>query len=174
NPRVAPDQLPRGAPLRHTDRVLSGPGRRHVAVRSLRLARRRERARSARRLRGRDRSPPRRRRPAAPTRLRGPRLGSREPHARALPRDVRGARDLARGMTGMRIAFLLQRFPVVSETFLLTEMRGLQRAGHVVDVVSHHRPRPGEPVHEEVARSGLLERTHYVDAALTPDSLDPE
>src|SRR6185503_9471486 len=28
--------------------------------------------------------------------------------------------------------------------------------------------------HDEVARSGLLERTHYVDAALTPDSLDPE
>jgi|RhiMethySRZTD1v2_1073278.scaffolds.fasta_scaffold30675_4 colanic acid/amylovoran biosynthesis glycosyltransferase len=74
----------------------------------------------------------------------------------------------------IRIAFLLERFPVVSETFLVTEMRGLRRAGHVVDVVSHHRPRPGEPVHDEVARSGLLERTHYVDAALTPDSLDPE
>ena len=73
----------------------------------------------------------------------------------------------------IRIAFLLERFPVVSETFLVTEMRGLRRAGHVVDVVSHHRPRPGEPVHDEVARSGLLERTHYVDATLTPDSLDP-
>ncbi len=73
----------------------------------------------------------------------------------------------------MRIAFLLERFPVVSETFLLTEMRGLQRAGHVVDVVSHHRPRPGEPVHDEVARSGALDRTHYVDAALTSASLDP-
>lgn len=54
----------------------------------------------------------------------------------------------------MRIAFLLERFPVVSETFLLTEMRGLQRAGQMVDVVSHHRPRPCEPVHDEVARSG--------------------
>lgn len=73
----------------------------------------------------------------------------------------------------MRIAFLLERFPVVSETFLLTEMRGLQRAGLVVDVISHHRPRPGEPVHDEVARSGLLERTQYVDAALTSDSDDP-
>ena len=44
---------------------------------------------------------------------------------------------LARRMTGtLRVAFLLERFPVVSETFLLTEMRGLQGAGHVVDVVS--------------------------------------
>jgi colanic acid/amylovoran biosynthesis glycosyltransferase len=78
-------------------------------------------------------------------------------------------------MTGtLRIAFLLERFPVVSETFLLTEMRGLQRAGHVVDVFSHHRPRPSEPVHDEVARSGLLDRTHYSDATLTSDSLDPE
>ena len=77
-------------------------------------------------------------------------------------------------MTGtLRVAFLLERFPVVSETFLLTEMRGLQGAGHVVDVVSHHRPRRGEPVHDEVADSGLLGRTQYVDAALTPDSLDP-
>jgi colanic acid/amylovoran biosynthesis glycosyltransferase len=73
----------------------------------------------------------------------------------------------------LRVAFLLQRFPVVSETFLLTEMRGLQRAGHVVDVVSHHRPRVDEPVHDEVVASGLLDRTHYVEAALTPDALDP-
>jgi colanic acid/amylovoran biosynthesis glycosyltransferase len=73
----------------------------------------------------------------------------------------------------VRVAFLLERFPVVSETFLLTEMRGLQRAGHVIDVVSHHRPRPGEPVHAEVGRSGLLDRTHYADASLPPDSPEP-
>ncbi len=73
----------------------------------------------------------------------------------------------------VRVAFLLERFPVVSETFLLTEMRGLQDAGHDVDVVSHHRPRPGEPVHAEVGRSGLLDRTHYAEAVLPPDSVEP-
>ncbi len=73
----------------------------------------------------------------------------------------------------VRVAFLLERFPVLSETFLLTEMRGLQDAGLVVDVVSHHRPRPGEPVHAEVGRSGLLDRTHYADAGLPPDSREP-
>ena len=73
----------------------------------------------------------------------------------------------------LRVAFLLERFPVLSETFLLTEMRGLLGAGHVVEVVSHHRPRRGEPVHDEVAGSGLLGRAQYVDATLTPDSLDP-
>ena len=72
----------------------------------------------------------------------------------------------------VRVAFLLERFPVVSETFLLTEMRGLQDAGHDVDVVSHHRPRPGEPVHAEVGRSGLLDRTHYAEAVLPPDSVE--
>jgi colanic acid/amylovoran/stewartan biosynthesis glycosyltransferase WcaL/AmsK/CpsK len=72
----------------------------------------------------------------------------------------------------LRVAFLLERFPVLSETFVATQMRGLRHAGHEVDVVSQHRPRAGEPVHEEVAGSALLDRTHYVDAALTPDRLD--
>jgi colanic acid/amylovoran biosynthesis glycosyltransferase len=73
----------------------------------------------------------------------------------------------------LRVAFLLERFPVLSETFVLTQMRGLRRTGHVVDVVSQHRVRAGEPVHEEVGASALLERTHYVDGPLAPDSDDP-
>lgn len=73
----------------------------------------------------------------------------------------------------MRIAFLLERFPVLSETFVTTQMRGLQRAGHAIDVVAQERPRAGEPVHDEVARSALVDRTHYADVRLTPDSLDP-
>jgi len=72
----------------------------------------------------------------------------------------------------LRVAFLLERFPELSETFLLTEMLGLQRAGHEVDVVSRHHPRSGVPVHDEIAGSGLLDRTHYVEAALAADSLD--
>lgn len=61
----------------------------------------------------------------------------------------------------------------MSETFVATEMLGLLREGHEVDVVSQHPPRPEEPVHDEVRRSGLLERTTYVGTSLSPDSLEP-
>jgi colanic acid/amylovoran/stewartan biosynthesis glycosyltransferase WcaL/AmsK/CpsK len=73
----------------------------------------------------------------------------------------------------LRIAALLERFPAVSETFVATALRNLADAGHEVDVVSQHRPRPEEPVHAEVAASGLIQRTHYVDGPLRPDALDP-
>lgn len=73
----------------------------------------------------------------------------------------------------MNVAFLLERFPATSETFVVTEMLGLLRAGHELAVLSQHRPRPGEPVHGEIARSDLLERTFYVETGLTPDALDP-
>jgi colanic acid/amylovoran biosynthesis glycosyltransferase len=72
----------------------------------------------------------------------------------------------------LRIAFLLERFPVVSQTFVATELRSLLDAGHDVDVVSQHHPWP-EPVHREIAESGLPERTHYVGGPLMPDSPDP-
>lgn len=75
--------------------------------------------------------------------------------------------------TTLRVAFLLERFPVLSETFIATEMRSLEGAGHAVDVISQHRQRPGEPVHGEIAASGLLDRVHYVDAHLAADSLAP-
>jgi colanic acid/amylovoran biosynthesis glycosyltransferase len=72
----------------------------------------------------------------------------------------------------VRVAFLVERFPATSETFIATQLRGLQLAGHTVDVVSQHRPWPGEPVHGEMADSGLLEKTHYVDVPLAADSLE--
>jgi colanic acid/amylovoran biosynthesis glycosyltransferase len=58
----------------------------------------------------------------------------------------------------------------VSETFVATAMLGLLRHGHEIDVISQHRPWPGEPVHDEVRASGLLERTTYVERPLSPDS----
>ena len=73
----------------------------------------------------------------------------------------------------MRVAFLLERFPAVSETFIVTQLAALERAGHEVSVISQHRPRPDEPMHEELLRSGILERTHYVDGPLEADSSLP-
>jgi colanic acid/amylovoran biosynthesis glycosyltransferase len=73
----------------------------------------------------------------------------------------------------LRVAYLLERFPSLSETFIVTAIQGLLRAGHHVSVVSQHRPRPEEPLHEEVLGSRLLDETSYVEAPMSADSLEP-
>ena len=57
-----------------------------------------------------------------------------------------------------KIAYLLQRFPHYSETFILREMDWLLTSGMDIQVYSLLSPRPG-PVH---AQAGIfLSRTHY-------------
>jgi colanic acid/amylovoran biosynthesis glycosyltransferase len=63
----------------------------------------------------------------------------------------------------MRIAFVVGTFPLVSETFILRQITGLIDLGHEVDIYADHRPSADMPVHPEVDRYGLLERTTYVD-----------
>ena len=63
----------------------------------------------------------------------------------------------------LRIAFFVGQFPVVSETFILRQITGLLDLGHNVDIFSDTRPEPGAPIHSEVAKHRLLERTTYVD-----------
>jgi colanic acid/amylovoran biosynthesis glycosyltransferase len=55
----------------------------------------------------------------------------------------------------MRIAFLLNRFPLLSETFILDQITGLIDRGHDVDV--YVRADEGEPAktHADVERYGL-------------------
>jgi colanic acid/amylovoran biosynthesis glycosyltransferase len=72
----------------------------------------------------------------------------------------------------MRVALLLDRFPVTSETFVTTGISGLLRAGCDVTVVARRRPREGL-VHPEHRALGLVERTTYVDSELAPDDLGP-
>ncbi|MFM1769436.1 MAG: hypothetical protein RJA22_1965 [Verrucomicrobiota bacterium] len=60
----------------------------------------------------------------------------------------------------MNIAFVLGRFPALSETFVLNQITGLLEQGHTVDIYAD-RPGGDGPVHAEVARLGLRERTHY-------------
>ncbi|MBA2245204.1 MAG: glycosyltransferase [Gemmatimonadetes bacterium] len=64
----------------------------------------------------------------------------------------------------MRIAFFLHSFPEISETFILRQATGLMDLGHTVDIFADQRPAPA-PVHEEVERYGLRERTRYLHAA---------
>jgi colanic acid/amylovoran biosynthesis glycosyltransferase len=59
----------------------------------------------------------------------------------------------------MRIAFLVRRFPALSETFVLNQITGLIDRGHQVDIFAETR---GEAlVHPDVARYELQNRTHY-------------
>src|SRR6266576_3964604 len=63
----------------------------------------------------------------------------------------------------MRIAMFVGTFPVVSETFIVRQITGLLDLGHSVDIYSNSRPEPDAPVHPEVLKYGLLERTTYID-----------
>jgi colanic acid/amylovoran biosynthesis glycosyltransferase len=60
----------------------------------------------------------------------------------------------------MKIAFVLDQFPRLSETYFLEQIVGLLRAGHEVDIIATIPG--GQPkVHPDVERFDLLARTHY-------------
>lgn len=69
-------------------------------------------------------------------------------------------------MRPLRIAVLLNVFPVVSETFILRQITGLLDAGHDVRIFAQRPPDRGMPQHPEVAAWPLLDRTVYVDERL--------
>ena len=68
--------------------------------------------------------------------------------------------NLTRKVTNMRIAFFVDKFPSLSETFILSQITGLIDRGYSVDIYADRPPR-GIKMHAEVERYGLLHRTHY-------------
>lgn len=62
----------------------------------------------------------------------------------------------------MRIAFVLSKFPALSETFILNQITGLIDLGHEVDIYANCPRSPGENVHGEVERYELLSRVSYL------------
>jgi colanic acid/amylovoran biosynthesis glycosyltransferase len=60
----------------------------------------------------------------------------------------------------MRIAFLLGRFPSLSETFILNQITGLLDRGHEVDIYAR-KPDDGSKVHPDVEKYKLLDRVIY-------------
>lgn len=60
----------------------------------------------------------------------------------------------------MRIAFLISRFPQVSETFIINQLVGLVDAGCEIDIYARP-PKQDQPFHNIVNEYGLLERTRY-------------
>jgi colanic acid/amylovoran biosynthesis glycosyltransferase len=64
----------------------------------------------------------------------------------------------------MRIAFLLNVFPKTSETFILNQIVGLIERGHTVDIFARY-PNSDDPVHLDVKKYNLLDRTQYLASA---------
>ena len=60
----------------------------------------------------------------------------------------------------MRIAFFIDRFPCLSETFILNQITGLIDRGHEVDIYCD-RTDNTEQMHPEVSEYKLLERVYY-------------
>ncbi|MBI5679172.1 MAG: glycosyltransferase [Planctomycetes bacterium] len=60
----------------------------------------------------------------------------------------------------MKIAFFLNRFPMLSQTFVLNQITGLIDRGHEVDIYAI-RPENDTKMHADVTKYNLLNRTHY-------------
>jgi colanic acid/amylovoran biosynthesis glycosyltransferase len=61
----------------------------------------------------------------------------------------------------MKIAFLLDVFPKVSETFIVSQIVGLLERGHTVDIFARYR-NSDDPVDPEVQKHELVDRTQYL------------
>jgi colanic acid/amylovoran biosynthesis glycosyltransferase len=61
----------------------------------------------------------------------------------------------------MKIAFIVNQFPALSETFILNQVTGLLDRGHEVDIYAYG-PRNDPGVHADVERYNLLKHTYYM------------
>ncbi|MBL0717180.1 MAG: glycosyltransferase, partial [Desulfosarcina sp.] len=62
----------------------------------------------------------------------------------------------------MKIAFFVQKFPAISETFILNQITGLIDSGHEIDIYSA-RSSDEVKIHPDVEKYNLLKKTHYID-----------
>jgi len=65
----------------------------------------------------------------------------------------------------MRVAFIVNRFPTLSETFIINQITGLIDRGHTVDIFAD-QPRNDPSVHRDVTEYGLIQRTTYYNRYL--------
>jgi colanic acid/amylovoran biosynthesis glycosyltransferase len=61
----------------------------------------------------------------------------------------------------VRVAFIVNTFPEVSETFILNQLAGLVERGHEVDIYADRPEKAPERIHADVERFQLMRRTHY-------------
>lgn len=62
----------------------------------------------------------------------------------------------------MNIAFFVNAFPKISETFILDQITGMLDRGHEIDIYARH-PSGEERIHTEVGQYDLLSRTIYAN-----------
>jgi colanic acid/amylovoran biosynthesis glycosyltransferase len=60
----------------------------------------------------------------------------------------------------MKIAFIVNQFPVLSETFILNQITGLIDRGHEVDIFAESKQKESK-THSDIAKYDLLSRTYY-------------
>lgn len=62
----------------------------------------------------------------------------------------------------LRITYVIRRFPIISEPFILNQITDAVTRGHEVDIYALEGPPPqGSKVHPNVNRFGLMARTFY-------------
>ena len=62
----------------------------------------------------------------------------------------------------MNIAYIVNKFPEISETFILNQITGLIDQGHRVDIFALKKPVLLQKIHADVMKYRLLERTVYL------------
>ena len=60
----------------------------------------------------------------------------------------------------MRVAFILGKFPALSHTFILNQIKGLIEHGHEVDIYAES-PENYYKIHSDIERYDILSRTNY-------------
>ena len=62
----------------------------------------------------------------------------------------------------MKIAFLVEFFPAISETFILNQITGLIDLGHEVEIFAQSNPK-NKVIDEDVKKYNLMNHVHYFD-----------
>jgi len=65
----------------------------------------------------------------------------------------------------VRIAFIVNEFPSVSETFILDQMVGLLERGHEIQIYAERPQQMPKKLHADVERFQMLQRTRYRELA---------
>jgi colanic acid/amylovoran biosynthesis glycosyltransferase len=60
----------------------------------------------------------------------------------------------------MKIAFIVDRFPAITETFILNQITGLIKRGHQVDIYAHYLDHT-ELLHSDIDKYNLLKKVRY-------------
>lgn len=65
----------------------------------------------------------------------------------------------------MKILYLLETFPEISETFIVNEIIELKRLGHEIKILAYHQRNADDPdkIHENIIKYKLLKDAYYAD-----------